>query len=124
MTTITKTRSKGSPDEAVKTAVEKTPGGTTEGIAMTAGIGRSTAAKALARLADASEVTRHKGGRDRGKRLHDRWTLAGVEMPDATHVLTAKTPAAPAGKGKGARVSTAPKALDGADREAGERIRP
>lgn len=129
MTTSTKTGSKGSPEGAVKTAVEKTPGGTTEGVAMTAGIGRSTAAKALARLADAGEVTRHQGGRDRGKRLPDRWTLAGVELPDSytTHVLAADTPDTPASKsaktstatpkaakGKSAKASTVPKAGDGA----------
>jgi hypothetical protein len=101
MSSKTKTEPKGSPEEAVKAAVETTAGGTTEGIAQVAGIGRSTAGKVLGRLADAGEVTRHQGGRDRGKRLPDRWTLAGVEMPaaDAGHVLgDAKT--TPAAEGK------------------------
>jgi hypothetical protein len=83
MSSSTKTRTKTSPEETVKAAVEKTPGDTTEGIAQVVGIGRSTAGKVLARLADAGEVARHKGGRDHGKRLPDRWTLAGVAMPDA-----------------------------------------
>jgi hypothetical protein len=89
MSSKTKTEPKGSPEEAVKAAVETTAGGTTEGIAQVAGIGRSTAGKVLGRLAAAGEVTRHHGGRDRGKRLPNRWTLAGVEMPAAYagHVL-------------------------------------
>ena len=95
MSSKTKTESKGSPEEAVKAAVKMTVGGTTEGIAEVAGIGRSTAGKVLGRLADAGEVTRHQGGRDRGKRLPDRWTLAGVEMPAAYagQVLAAEQPA-------------------------------
>jgi DNA-binding MarR family transcriptional regulator len=104
MSSKTKTESKPSPEEAVKAAVEKHPGATAEGIAGVAGIGRSTAGKVLGRLADADEVVRHQGGRDQGKRLPDRWTLAGVEMPDAyAHQVvgdaTATTPAAE-GKGK------------------------
>jgi hypothetical protein len=112
MSSKTKIESKRSSEEAVKAAVKEIPGGTAEGVAQVAGIGRSTAGKVLARLADAGEVTRHQGGHDRGKRLPDRWTLAGVEMPDAyaTYVLPAETPAAPAGEGKGAKASTAPKA--------------
>ncbi len=101
MSSTTKTEPKGSPEEAVKAAVETTAGGTTEGIAQVAGIGRSTAGKVLGRLADAGEVTRYQGGRDRGKRLPDRWTLAGVEMPAAYagHVL-GDAKAAPAAEGK------------------------
>ena len=62
MSSKTKTEPKGSPEEAVKAAVQTTAGGTTEGIAQVAGIGRSTAGKVLGRLADAGEVTRHQGG--------------------------------------------------------------
>lgn len=83
MSRSTKTPTKPSLEDTIKTAVEKTPGGTTEGIAQVAGVGRSTAGKALARLAAAGDVTRHQGGRDHGKRLPDRWTLVGVEMPSA-----------------------------------------
>jgi len=83
MTTDTKSNAKTSPDEAVQKAVADTPGGTTEGIAQVAGIARSTAGKVLGRLADKKEITRHKGGRDGRKRLPDRFTLAGVEMPPA-----------------------------------------
>jgi hypothetical protein len=57
------------------------------------------------RLADAGEVTRHQGGRDGGKRQPDRWTLAGVEMPDAYagHVIPTEEPATPAGQRKGGK---------------------
>ncbi|MGA2452105.1 MAG: hypothetical protein ABSG93_01180 [Solirubrobacteraceae bacterium] len=115
MSSKTKTESKGSPEEAVKAAVQTTPGGTTEGIAQVAGIGRSTAGKVLGRLTDAGEVTRHQGGRDRGKRLPDRWTLAGVEMPEAYagYVLAAEQPASPAGDGKGAKAPAADKPAGG-----------
>jgi hypothetical protein len=109
MTSKTKTDSKGSPEEAITKAVESTPGGATAGIAQVAGIGRSTAAKVLARLADAGQLTRHQGGRDRGKRLPDRWTLAGVEMPAAYagQVLGAEEPAVAAGGSKSAEAPAA-----------------
>jgi hypothetical protein len=115
MSSKTKTESKGSPEEAVKAAVDTTAGGTTEGIAQVAGIGRSTAGKVLGRLADAGEVTRHRGGRDRGKRLPDRWTLAGVEMPEAYagHVLAAEPPVTAAGDGKGAKAPASDKPAGG-----------
>jgi hypothetical protein len=83
MSKDTKADTKPSPDQSVKKAVEGTPGGTTEGIGQVAGVARSTAGKVLGRLADAGEVVRHQGGRDGGKRLPDRWTLAGVAMPPA-----------------------------------------
>jgi hypothetical protein len=105
MTTNTKSNAKTSPDEAVKKAVADTPGGTTEGIAQVAGIARSTAGKVLGRLADKSDITRHKGGRDGGKRLPDRFTLAGVEMPPAyaAHVTSGalREPAASEQRGIG-----------------------
>jgi len=103
----TKADSKPSPDAAVKKAVETTPGGTTEGIGKAAGLARSTAGKVLGRLADDGQLVRHQGGRDGGKRLPDRWTLAGVEMPAAfaAHVAVGATAAsdaaAPSKRAKG-----------------------
>lgn len=111
-----KTGSKGSPEETIKAVVAKTPGATTDGIARVVGISRSTAGMVLARLADTREITRHRGARDRGKRLPDRWTSSGVEIPDAYtgHVLPAiEKPDTPAGKSKGGKKPTA-KASDGA----------
>ena len=122
MRSNTKAAAKPSPDEAVKKAVEKTPGGTTEGIAQVVGIARSTAGKALGRLADKGDVNRHKGGRDGGKRLPDRWTLAGVDMPPAYagHVTsgssTEPTNATKSGSGKAAKASNA-KPVSGGSKE-------
>jgi len=115
MSNNTKADSKGSPDQAVKAAVEKTPGGTTEGIAQVAGIGRSTAGKALGRLADAGEVVRHQGGRDRGRRLPDRFTITGVEMPAAYsgHVLSGEQPTSTVGEGKSGNAPAADKPARG-----------
>jgi hypothetical protein len=83
MTKTTKSGAKPSADEAGKKALEDCPGATAEGVASAAGIGRSTATKTLARLVAAGEVTRHEGGRDGGRRLPDRFTLAGTELPPA-----------------------------------------
>ncbi len=111
MTTGTKSNAKTSPDEAVKKAVADTPGATIEGIAKAAGIARSTAGKVLGRLAENKEVTRHKGGRDAGKRLPDRFTLTGTKMPPAyaAHV-TPGSPAATAKQNGAAKAGTASKA--------------
>jgi hypothetical protein len=115
MSSKAKTDSKGSPDEAVKAAVESTPGATIEGIAQVAGIGRSTAGKVLGRLADAGKVTRHQGGRERGRRLPDRFTLTGVEMPPAWagHVLPADEPAAATDGGESGKAPASDKPAGG-----------
>lgn len=86
------TATKPSPEDAILAAVEANPGAATEGIANSAGVARSTAAKTLARLADAGKVVRHEGGREKGKRLPDRWTVTGIEMP-AAYATHTKTPA-------------------------------
>jgi len=83
MSKSTKSAAKPTADEAVKKAVGDHPGVTAEGVASTAGIGRSTATKALARLREAGEVTRFEGGRDKNRRLPDRFTLAGTKLPAA-----------------------------------------
>lgn len=83
---------KPSPEDAVLTAVEANPGAATESIASSAGVARSTAAKTLARLADTGKVVRHEGGHEKGKRLPDRWTISGVEIP-AAYTAHVKTPA-------------------------------
>jgi DNA-binding transcriptional ArsR family regulator len=48
-------------------------------IAATTGLGRSTVAKALARLERASMALRSPGGRDGGRRLPDRWSVGASE---------------------------------------------
>jgi hypothetical protein len=83
MTSNVKNDSKPSHDETVTKAVKENPGATIEGVAQQAGIARSTAGKVLGRLAGAGVVTRQEGGRDGRKRLPDRFTLKGVELPAA-----------------------------------------
>lgn len=48
-------------------------------VAERAGIGRSTATKALAALADQGKVTRKSGGRDGARRLPDGWSLRAAK---------------------------------------------
>jgi hypothetical protein len=106
MTKTTKSAAKPSADEAAKKAVGDHPGATAEGVASAAGIGRSTATKALARLGEAGEVTRFDGGREGGKRLPDRFTLTGVELPPAYAGHTTSGPAAPAETAKQSGTAT------------------
>lgn len=114
---------KPSPEDAVLAAVEANPGATTEGIGRSADVARSTASKALARLADARKVVRHEGRREKGKRLPDRWTVSGVEMSTA-YAAHVKSPATAGGKatrpaaskpaGKAGTKAAAPKAAPSA----------
>jgi DNA-binding transcriptional ArsR family regulator len=60
--------------EAVLAALKNGPASAAE-IAEAAGLGRSTATKALAVLADEGRVARRAGGRDGSRRLPDRWSL-------------------------------------------------
>ncbi len=111
-----KAATKPSPADAVLTAVEANPGAATDGVASSAGVARSTASKALAGLADAGKVLRHEGGRDKGKRLPDRWTVAGVEMP-AAHATHVNGPARD--DSKGARTSASKPASKAGGKPAG-----
>jgi hypothetical protein len=95
---------KPSPEDAVLAAVEANPGATTEGIGGSADVARSTASKALARLADAGKVVRHEGGREKGKRLPDRWIVSGAETP-AAYAAHVKTQAGAEGKATRAAAS-------------------
>jgi|HubBroStandDraft_2_1064218.scaffolds.fasta_scaffold159577_1 hypothetical protein len=61
-------------------------------IAVSAGVGRSTASKVLARLASSGEARRTEGGRDGARRLPDRFALASAE-PQATKDSTPKASA-------------------------------
>ena len=67
--------------KALLDAVADRPGATATELAQTAGIGRSTAAKLLATLANQGRVLRQPGGRSGGHRAADRWTLP---TPDPT----------------------------------------
>jgi predicted transcriptional regulator len=61
--------------EALLGALADRPGATATELAEAAEIGRSTAAKLLATLADQTRVLRQPGGHHDGRRAPDRWTL-------------------------------------------------
>ena len=68
--------------EAVLAALASGGEMTAAQVADAAGIGRSTATKALASLAAEGQVDRSAGGRDGARRLPDRWTASAT--PTAT----------------------------------------
>ncbi len=72
------------PAEALAAALAAHPGATAAELAEVAGIGRSTAAKALAAMEHHGTARRGAGGRDGGRRLPDRWHPAdyGTAGPD------------------------------------------
>ena len=65
-------------------ALADRPGATATELAQAAGIGRSTAAKLLATLADQGRVLRQPGGLKDGRRAADRWTLLAPPTQDAS----------------------------------------
>ena len=83
------------PREAVLAALASGPASAAE-VAEAAGIGRSTATKALAALATSGEVERSEGGRDGARRLPDRWSL-----PEADESLDTDPAPPAAGDGSG-----------------------
>jgi DNA-binding MarR family transcriptional regulator len=66
--------------QALLDALADRPGATATELAQAAGIGRSTAAKLLATLAEQGRVLRQPGALKDGRRAADRWTLP---TPDA-----------------------------------------
>lgn len=85
----TKTRT-GSAVEAVDTALAAHPGATAAELAETAGVGQSTATKALAALEADRRACRIPGGRgENGRRQPDRWStpdpaIAAPSEPNAS----------------------------------------
>ena len=75
-----------SSSEAILAALTHHPGATAAELAEAAGIGRSTAAKALAALEGAGKARHTLGGRDGARRLPDRWTVT----PPAKRVARAR----------------------------------
>ncbi len=74
---------KTSATEAVLAALTDHPGATAEQLAAATSLGRSTVTKALAALDAEHRAIRSTGGRDRGRRLADRWSLPPVtRSPD------------------------------------------
>ena len=86
MTTATPTTQ--TPAEALAAALGAHPGATAAELAEVVGIGRSTAAKALATMEREGTARRGDGGRDGGRRLPDRWHPAAdvAAVPDVAAV--------------------------------------
>lgn len=74
--------------EAILEALTKTGEATVAELAQVAGIGRSTASKALATLEADGRARRLSGGRDGGRRRPDQWSLA----EPAARARSAKAP--------------------------------
>ena len=101
--------SRGGAAEAVAAALAARPGATSAELAEAAGVGQSTAAKALAVLEGEGRARRTSGGRaTSGRRQPDRWsppdtvTVAVADDPaaDASEATESKTPDGP-GRGEG-----------------------
>lgn len=67
--------------ETVLEALGRHPGATVAELAEAAGIGRSTASKALAALEDEGKVRRLPGGREGGRRRADHWAPPEATTP-------------------------------------------
>jgi DNA-binding transcriptional ArsR family regulator len=72
---------KSSSEEAVIKALASHGDLTVADIAAATGLGRSTVGKALARLGRAGLARRSAGGREGGRRLPDRWSVAPSDEP-------------------------------------------
>jgi DeoR/GlpR family transcriptional regulator of sugar metabolism len=83
--------------QAILEVLKVEPEATVAQIAVSAGIGRSTAGKLLAQLESDGEVRRTEGGRDGARRLPDRFALASAE-PKATKDSTPKRRASAKGE--------------------------
>lgn len=77
--------------EAVLDALRQRPGATAAELAEAAGVGRSTASKALATLEADGRASRQAGAPQGGRPAPDRWTL----LPDPDQAGHGPTPASP-----------------------------
>jgi hypothetical protein len=93
--------------EAILEVLQAAPQATAAQIAVSAGVGRSTAGKVLAQMESDGEVRRTEGGREGNRRLPDLWSLGGEqaaandkgEKPaSATAATAGKSAKAPADK--------------------------
>ena len=69
--------------QAIIEVLKATRQATVAQVAVSAGVGRSTAGKMLAQLESDGEVRRTEGGRDGNRRLADLWSLAGKQPANA-----------------------------------------
>jgi hypothetical protein len=98
--------------QAILEVLKVEPQATVAQIAVSAGVGRSTAGKLLAQLESDGEIRRTAGGRDGKHRLPDRWTLASSPpAPDAASQKDAAPAASAAPASNGERLK--PGQLDG-----------
>lgn len=84
--------------DALLGALVDRPSATAAELADTAGIGRSTAGKLLAKLTDDGRVERQPGGRQHGRRTADRWTLTAetTQHPSPDPAIASAPTAEPA----------------------------
>jgi hypothetical protein len=109
MTKTGKTSSKPNSAQAILAAVGTRPEMTAAEVAEVANVGRSTAGKILARLADSGKVTRVRGGREGARRLPDRFSPAATgKQTDA-----AKVPAGQVATNRSGTERLKPGQLDG-----------
>jgi hypothetical protein len=93
-------KSKTTPaKQAILEVLKVAPEATVAQIAVSAGVGRSTAGKVLAQMESDGEVRRTEGGRNGKQRLPDLWSLAG-KKPSANGA-SAKPASATSGKPAG-----------------------
>jgi MarR family len=85
--------------QAILEVLKVEPQASVAQIAVSAGVGRSTAGKLLAQLESDGEVQRTEGSRDGKRRLPDLWSLAG-QQPAANDANT-KSASATDGKPSG-----------------------
>lgn len=91
------TAAKRSASEAVLEALSAEGDRWVAEVALAAGVGRSTAGKALAALEQSGKVQRAAGARDGAHRLPDRWSLAAADVPPAPSLRGADDPTTPDG---------------------------
>jgi DNA-binding transcriptional ArsR family regulator len=75
------TATKTTSEEAVVKALASQGEITSAEIATATGLGRSTVGKTLASLERAGMARRNPGGRERGRRLPDRWSVSSSDEP-------------------------------------------
>jgi hypothetical protein len=97
---MSKTKTKPTK-QAIIEVLTAAPEATVAQIAVSAGVGRSTAGKMLAQMESDGEVRRTEGGRDGNRRLPDLWSLVGEQ------------PANAAGEGKSGKAPATDKPAEG-----------
>jgi hypothetical protein len=108
---MSKTKTKPTK-QAIIEVLTAAPQATVAQIAVSAGVGRSTAGKMLAQLESDGEVRRTEGGREGNRRKPDLWSLGG-EQATANDKGAKHASAAAATGGKSGKASTADKPADG-----------